>query len=175
MKIVLLDRDGTAIVDPPDERVDRIEKIRLFPDTIEALRYLAAHDFAVIFVTNQAGIGEGRITLTEFEAIHGEVKARLGPSGITILRTYLCPHTPGDQCDCRKPKPTLLLQAIRDFNLDPKTTFMVGDRHSDIMAGVTAGTKTILVKTANIPVESAEADYTAPSLLDAVKYIVDHS
>src|SRR6185369_12559805 len=116
MKAILLDRDGTVIVDPPDERVDRIDRIKLFEDTIEALRYLAAHDFAVIFITNQAGIGEGRITHEQFEMIHDQVKAKLAPSGVTILQTYVCPHTPEDNCDCRKPKPKLILQAIHDFN-----------------------------------------------------------
>lgn len=175
MKTVLLDRDGTVIVDPPDERVDRVGKIKLFPNTIEALHYLAAHDFAVIFVTNQAGIGEGRITLAEFDLIHSEVKARLTPSGVTILQTYICPHKTEDKCDCRKPKPKLVLQALQDFKLNPKTTYLIGDRQSDIMAGANAEAKTVLVKTANASVESEEADYTAPNLLDAVKYVVAHS
>lgn len=175
MKTVLLDRDGTVIVDPPDERVDKIEKITLFPDTIEALQYLAEHDFAVVFVTNQAGIAEGRINQAEFEVIHKKVKEMLTPSGVTILQTYMCPHGPDDNCNCRKPKPTLVLQALREFNLEPGTTYYVGDRQSDIMAGVNAGTKTVLVKTANVSVESKEATYTAPNLLDAVKYIVAHS
>lgn len=174
MKTVLLDRDGTVIVDPPDERVDKIEKIKLFPDTIEALRYLADHDFAVVFVTNQAGIAEGRINQAEFEVIHDKVKEILAPSGVTILQTYVCPHGPDDNCVCRKPKPTLVLQALREFNLDPGATYFVGDRQSDIMAGVNAGAKTVLVKTANVPVECKEADYTAPNLLDAMKYIVAH-
>jgi D-glycero-D-manno-heptose 1,7-bisphosphate phosphatase len=175
MKTVLVDRDGTIIVDPPDERVDKIEKIELFPDTIEALRYLAEHDFAIVFVTNQAGIAEGRINEAEFEIIHDKVKELLAPSSVTILRTYMCPHGPAVNCDCRKPKPKLVLQAVHDFSLDPKTTYFVGDRESDIMAGVNAGTKTVLVKTANVPVESEEADYTAPTLLDAMKYVVAHS
>ena len=175
MKTILLDRDGTVIVDPPDERVDKIEKIKLFPDTIEALRYLSEHDFAIVFVTNQAGVAEGRIDEAEFEAIHDKVKELLAPSGVTILQTYVCPHRPDDNCDCRKPKPKLVLQAMHEFSLDPKTTYFVGDRQSDIMAGVNAGTKTVLVKTANVPVESEEADYTAPTLLDAAKYVVAHS
>ena len=175
MKVVLLDRDGTAIVDPPDRRVDRVEKVRLLPNTIEALRYLADHGFAIVFVTNQAGIAEGRITQTEFAVIHDRVKALLAPSGVTILQTYVCPHGPEDKCDCRKPKPKLILQALSEFNLDPESTYFVGDRQSDIMAGVNAGIKTVLVKTANVPVESKEANYMASNLLDAMKYVVAHS
>ncbi len=69
----------------------------------------------------------------------------------------------------------MLLQAAKDFGLNLSDIYMVGDSHSDIMAGINAGTKTVLVKTANMNVEASEADYTAPNLMDAVKYIVAHS
>lgn len=71
-KIVLLDRDGTVIVDPPDLRVDKVDKIELFRDSIEGLKYLADNDFAVILITNQAGVEEGRLTEEEFWQIHNE-------------------------------------------------------------------------------------------------------
>ena len=171
MKAVFLDRDGTVIVDPADERVDREDKIVLFPDTIEALKYLADHDFAVIFITNQAGIAERRITLQDFERINGKVLEMLAPSGVKILKTYVCPHGPDDHCECRKPKPSMLLEAAREFDIDLASSYMVGDRQSDIFAGINAGTKTILVKTANTPMEVEEATYTAPNLLDAVRHI----
>lgn len=175
MKAVLLDRDGTVIAEPPDECVDSVQKIELFPDTIEALRYLASHSFAVIFVTNQAGIAEGRITMADFKNIHEHVKAMLASSGVTILETYMCPHGPKDDCNCRKPKPTLLLRAIQEHNLDSQNTYFIGDRSSDIVAGMNAGVKAVLVKTATTPAESTQATYNAPTLLDAVKYVVAHS
>lgn len=175
MKIVLLDRDGTIIRDPEDERVDREEKIELFPDTIEALTFLAKNNFAVVLITNQAGIAEGRINTEEFSKINNKVVEMLSPSGIKILKTYMCPHVTQDGCMCRKPKPTMLLQAIKDFNLDPTNIYMIGDRESDIGAGINAGVKTILVKTANIPVTAEQATYTAPNLLNAIEYVVKHS
>jgi len=175
MNIVFLDRDGTLIVDPEDERVDREDKIKLFSDTIEALTYLREHNFAVIMITNQAAIAEGRINSADFDRINNKVVEMLAPSGVTILKTYMCPHGPGDGCECRKPKPTMLLEAIHEFNVDPASTYMVGDRESDILAGIYAGMKTILVKTANVPVEVPEATYTAPNLLDAVKYVVSNA
>ena len=174
MNIVFLDRDGTVIIDPPDERVDKEAKIKLFPDSIEALAYLADHNFAVIFITNQAGIAEGRINLEGFQRIHNKVLEMLAPSGVKVLETYVCPHSPDERCDCHKPKPTLILRAASDFKIDLSSSYMVGDRQSDVLAGVNAGTKTILVKTANTPVTSPEADYTAPNLLEAVKYIVNN-
>lgn len=170
-KIIFLDRDGTVIVDPEDERVDSEDKIKLFPDTIEALKYLADNDFAVILITNQAGIAEGRINAQDFERINNKVLEMLAPSGVKILKTFMCPHSPEDKCECRKPKPTMLFEAAKEFNIDLAHTYMVGDRASDIMAGINAGTKTILVKTANINVESKEANFTASTLIDAVKYI----
>lgn len=175
MNIVLLDRDGTVIVDPEDERVDKEDKIKLFPDSIEALRYLAEHDFAVILITNQAGISEGRIDEQDFVRINNKVLEMLAPSGVTILKTYMCPHGPNDGCECRKPKPTMLLETAKEFDIDLTQVYMVGDRASDIFSGINAGTKTVLVKTANVPVEVSEATYTAPNLLDAVKYIVTNS
>jgi histidinol-phosphate phosphatase family protein len=174
MKVVLLDRDGTVIVEPDDERVDKEEKINLFPDTIEALKYLAEHDYSIIFITNQAGIAEGRINEADFERINEKFLSMIAPSGVKVLKTYVCPHSPEDNCVCRKPKPTLLLNAGKDFDIDLANTYMIGDRESDIKAGVNAGTKTILVKTAIVPVTSDEATYTAPNLLDAVKYVVSH-
>lgn len=172
MKVILLDRDGTVIRDPEDERVDTEEKIELFPDSIEALKYLAANEFSVILITNQAGISEGRISREDFERINSKVLEMLSPSGVNILKSYLCPHGPDDKCECRKPKPTMILEALSEFGLNAEELFMVGDRESDIMAGVNAGTKTILVKTANVPVTAEQATYTAPNLLDAVKFAV---
>lgn len=175
MQVVLLDRDGTTIIDPPDERVNTEDEIQLFPDTLESLKYLADNGFAVVFVTNQAGVAEGLLSEEDFYRIQNKVLEMLEPSGVKILKTYMCPHKPDDNCACRKPKPTMLLQAAKDFAIDLPNTYMVGDRQSDIMAGVNAGTKTVLVETANTPVTSAEATYTAPNLLDAVRYIIANS
>jgi D-glycero-D-manno-heptose 1,7-bisphosphate phosphatase len=173
MKAVFLDRDGTVIVDPPDERVDRIDKIKLFPDTLEALKKLATLDYGIIFITDQAGIAEGRIDEAEFQRIHSLVLEMLVPSGIKILKTYMCPHSPEDNCECRKPKPTMILQAAKDFDIDLANSWMIGDHESDIQAGLRAGTKTILVKTANVPEDSPDATYTASNLLDAINLIIN--
>jgi histidinol-phosphate phosphatase family protein len=175
MKIALLDRDGTIIIDPLDERVDSVDKINLFPDTLDALKLLADNDFAVIIITNQAGIVEGRLDEKEFIAINDEVLKRLESSGIKILKTYMSPHGSKEVNKWRKPGPGMLLKAAEEFAFDLAQVFMVGDRGSDVMAGVNAGTRTILVKTANIDVVSDEAEYTAKNLLEAAKYIVENS
>lgn len=175
MKTVLLDRDGTLIIDPEDLRVDSIDEIELFSDSIEALKYLAEHGFNVIIITNQAGIAEGRFSEEKFWEIHHEVLAMLATSGVKILKTYMSPYGKDVVNQWRKPGPGMLLQAARDFGLNLSETYLIGDNRSDIQAGINAGSKTVLVKTANYNVEAPEADYTAPHLLDAVQYVVSQS
>lgn len=174
MKAVFLDRDGTVNEGTPThERVDSLEKVKLLPNTLEALRRLARMDYAVFFVTNQAGLAEGLITWDKFSAINDKVLDLLKPSGIKVRGTYVCPHGEDSQCDCRKPKPKLLQDAAQEYGIDLARSWMIGDRPSDVLTGVNAGTKTILVKTGVPTVESKEATATLPSLLEAVAYIAE--
>jgi len=175
MKAVFLDREATVIVGVPVyERVDSLDKVELLPNVLEALRLLAGLEYGVFFVTNQAGIAEGLITLEKFEKINNHVLELIAPSGIHILKTYVCPHGEGSTCECRKPKPKLLLDAAKEFDIDLTESWFIGDRPSDVMTGVNAGTKTILVKTGVPTVESDQATFTAPSLLEAVQYIAQN-
>ncbi len=177
MKVVFLDRDGTVIQEPADERVDKVEKIVLPPDSIEALKYLADNDFSVIIITNQAGIAEGRITEEEFWTIHKEVLLQLAPSGVNILKTYMNGETGSDASEWRKPGPNMLLQAAQDFKLSLKDIYMVGDSESDIQAGINAGCKGgVFIKTARTNfVESSSAVHSASNLLEAAQYVVTNS
>ena len=175
MKAVFLDRDGTISAGIPKyERVDSVEKVELLPGVLKALEELAKLDYAVFLVTNQAGIAEGLITLDDFQEINSEVLRRLAPSGIQIQKTYWCPHGESATCECRKPKPKLLQDAAAEFGIDLDMSWMVGDRPSDVMTGVNAGTRTILVMTGAPNVVAPEATYTAPTLVEAVRYIAEH-
>ena len=175
MKAIFLDRDGT-INDgvPTHERVDSIDKVTLLPNTLKALAMLSKLDYDVFFITNQAGIAEGLISLEQFNDINNKVLELISPSGIKVLKTYLCPHGENDKCGCRKPSPKLLNDAANEFNIDLEKSWMIGDRPSDVLTGHNAGTRTILVKTGVPTVESDTATYTAPSLLEAVQYIADN-
>jgi histidinol-phosphate phosphatase family protein len=175
MKTVLLDRDGTIVIDPPDKRIDSVEKLALFPDTLEALHYLAEHGYNVIIITNQRGIAEGRITTQQFETINAHFITMLQPSGIEVLKTYMSPFGKNDVNDWQKPGPGMLLQAAKDFNLDLAATYMVGDRETDVQAGKSAGSKTILIKTLATKDLPTQADYASANLVDAVRYIVENS
>ncbi|MGH7158370.1 MAG: D-glycero-alpha-D-manno-heptose-1,7-bisphosphate 7-phosphatase [Candidatus Saccharimonadales bacterium] len=172
MKAVLLDRDGTLIVDRIGDRVDAIEKVELLPHTLDALAHLATHNFGIIIVTNQTSIAQGRINEDDFWRINNHMLEQFEPSGIEVLKTFVCPHDNGAGCACRKPEPGLLVEAVPEFGLDSQGTYIVGDRLSDVRAGINAGIKTILVETGKFPVVAPEATYTAPHLLDAAKYIV---
>lgn len=174
MKAVFLDRDGTMIVDPPDLRVDSLSDLHLFPDTVKALKLLATLDYGVFEISNQAGIGEGRITREDFQRINNTFLELVAASGINIIKVYVCPHKAEDACVCRKPKPAMILEAAKEFNIDLAESYVIGDRESDIMAGVNAGTKAILVQTGNNPVQTDKATYVAPDLLQAIEYIAAH-
>jgi D-glycero-D-manno-heptose 1,7-bisphosphate phosphatase len=176
MKAVFLDRDGTITVGTPTyERVDSLDKIELLPNSLQALSLLASLDFGVFIVTNQAGLAEGLMTDAEFWTINDKVLALIAPSGIKILKTYLCPHGGNDNCECRKPKPKLLLDAAREYDVDLGASWMIGDRPSDVLTGTSAGSKAILVKTGLSSAISDQATHTAPTLLEAVQYIAQHT
>lgn len=174
MRAIFLDRDGTINAGIPKyERVDSIDKVEILPNSVEGLRLLAPLNYLKFLVTNQAGLAEGLITQKDFDSINDEVVKQIGSSGIGIAETYVCPHGEGSTCDCRKPKPGLLLQAAEKYDIDLANSWMIGDRLTDIQTGVNAGTMTILVRTGSIT-EAPEATYVAADLLDAAKYIATH-
>ncbi len=176
MKAVFLDRDGTINVGiPVYERVDSIAKLKLLPNVIEALKELSKLDYLIFFITNQAGIAEGLITMQEFNVINNKLLDMISSSGIKITKTYVCPHGEGATCEYRKPKPKLILDAAKEYDIDLKQSWTIGDRPTDVETGFNAGTKTILVKTGAVEASSDKAKYTAPTLLDAVEYVAKHS
>lgn len=133
IKAVFLDRDGTVNVGVPKyERVSSLDQVELLPNTLEALKLLTKLDYKILFITNQAGIAEGLISVDQFWKINDKVLMLLSPSGAKILKTYLCPHGANDKCPCRKLQPELLLDASREFNIDLHNSWMIGDRTTDV-------------------------------------------
>jgi len=172
MRAVFLDRDATVTVGVPKyERVDSLDKVELLPNTLQALEVLANLDFMVFLVTNQAGLAEGLITEQDFNTINAKVLELIAPSGVQVIKTYVCPHGEQSDCDCRKPKPKMLLDAAHEYDIELSQSYMIGDRHSDVMTGINAGTQTIFVKTGNVTEDYDLATYNAPSLLEAIEYI----
>jgi D-glycero-D-manno-heptose 1,7-bisphosphate phosphatase len=175
MKAVFLDRDGTIIAGIPKfERIDSVEKVEILPKVVEALGELAKLDYGVFFVTNQAGIAEGLISMDDFTVINNKVLEIISPSGIRIIKTSVCPHAEGSNCECRKPKPKMILDAAKEYGIDLKSSYMIGDRLTDIETGSNAGTKTVLVQTGAVAATDLDATHTSLNLLEAVRYIAGH-
>jgi histidinol-phosphate phosphatase family protein len=171
MKAIFLDRDGTINAGIPKyERVDSIDKVEILPGAIEGLKVLAGLGVSLFFVTNQAGLAEGRITRADFDEINQKI---IDDSGAVIKETFVCPHGEGSDCDCRKPKPGMLHDAASKYGIDLHESWMIGDRQTDIDTGINAGTKTILVKSGSAT-ESPNATFVAEDLLDAASYIAAH-
>lgn len=139
---VFLDRDGTLIEEV--NYLSRVEDLRLFPFTANAVRLLKDAGFLVIVVTNQSGIGRGIYTEADMHRIHEAIQTELSGA---IDAFYFCPHLPDDGCKCRKPKPGMIECALSDFDIDLKHSWMIGDKKIDVEAGMAASLKTALVLT----------------------------
>lgn len=171
-KAVILDRDG--VINVNKGYVHKLEDFEFLPKAIAALKRLPK-DFKLIIITNQSGIGRGFYTEKQFLSFSKVVEDLLLQQGIRIDKTYYCPHPPEINCECRKPKPALLKKAIKDFNLDVKSCFVIGDKTADIKMGETCGCHTILVKTGYGGKDKEYAvnpNYIAEDLYDAVTYIL---
>ena len=171
-KIVLTDRDGTLIKEPYGDRLIRIEDIEIYDDTIEALRILHQNGYSLIIITNQQGASE---KLVEFQGTHQHVLDLLKPSGIEIIKTYVCPHGPQDNCECRKPKTKMFEDAARDLGFNLKDVFMVGDRQTDIEAANKIGAKSIFLNTGLQTIKPGLADFEVNNMLQAASIIIHNS
>ncbi len=145
---VFLDRDGTLIEDVP--YLDDPSGIRFLPGAAEALVRLRRAGFARVLVTNQSGIGRGFFTEERLRAIHAELEGRLAGVGASLDGIYYCPSAPpgGAEGDCpdRKPAPGMLLRGAVELGIDLDASWMVGDKMSDVMAGLNAGCRSILLR-----------------------------
>ncbi len=176
-KAIFLDRDGT--LNKYVGFLRNIEEFELLPGVTEAIKKINASGYLAIVVTNQPVIARGEVTYDELEEIHNKMETLLGQEGVYVDAIYYCPHHPhkgyeGEipelkfECECRKPKPGMLLQAAKDFNIDLTQSWMIGDGENDVAAGCAAGCKTALLQA---QVENREhiADYgqdmTVESLL----------
>lgn len=175
-KAVFLDRDGT--INKYVGFLRNIDDFELLPGAAEAIRRINQSGYLAIVVTNQPVIARGEVTVEELREIHNKMETLLGQEGAYIDGLYYCPHHPhkgyaGEipalkiDCDCRKPKPGMLLQAARDFNIDLSQSWMVGDSESDVKAGLAAGSRAALIG-GQEPVEGAAC---FDSLLDFTREI----
>ena len=139
---VFLDRDGTLIEEV--NYLHRVEDLRLFQATSQALRSLKDAGYLVIVVTNQSGIGREVYTENDMHKIHAAMQTELSDA---IDAFYFCPHLPCDGCSCRKPGLGMIESAMADFEIDISNSWMVGDKKIDVETGILARLKTALVLT----------------------------
>ncbi len=164
-KAVFFDKDGVINIDKGILKFN--EPLELYPDVADIIEYLREKKYLIIIVTNQPVVARGLIDdkdLKEKFSLFKEVILKKNKRAI-IDNIYYCPHHPNadkiefrKNCDCRKPKPGMLLKAGNDYNIDLKNSYMIGDRSSDIIAGYLAGCKTILCMTGKHNEKMIETD-----------------
>jgi D-glycero-D-manno-heptose 1,7-bisphosphate phosphatase len=149
---VFLDRDGTIIRE--EHYLSRPAQVALLPGAGAAIGRLNAAGVPVVVVTNQAGVARGYFPECRVAEVHARLSELLAADGAAVAGYYHCPHHPAAvideyriDCECRKPRPGLLLTAARELGLDPARSWMVGDKRSDLEAGAAAGCRTVLVRT----------------------------
>lgn len=181
-KYVFLDRDGVICIEK--NLLHKKEDIELIPRSAEAIKLLNENNYKVIVITNQPVIARGLCKLEDLEKIHNDMKNFLREKNAKIDKIYFCPHHPTagnnpeytKDCQCRKPKPGMILEAKRYFKIkDLSKCYMVGDTIGDIKAGFLAGCKTILVKTGyggDDGFKDATPDCEAEDLYEAVTNII---
>ena len=171
-RAVFLDRDGVINVKAAEgEYITRWEDFQFLPGVAEAIASLNQTQFLVIVVSNQRGVAKGCMTLEALEEIHMRMLSQLADSKARIDAIYYCPHDAAISCRCRKPAPGMLLQAAKDHAIDLRTSWMVGDSDSDLLAGKNAGCRTVRVIRPDATTE-VSSDLTASSLTEAVLAIV---
>lgn len=175
-KAIFLDRDGT--INKYVRFLRNIDDFELLPDVAEAIREINESGYLAIVVTNQPVIARGELSFAELDRIHDKMETLLGEKGAYLNAIYYCPHHPDKgfageveelkiECNCRKPKPGMLLKAVEDFNIDLSQSWMIGDSENDIMAGKTAGCRTVFLGD-----KSFGQNKSAKDLLEAVNYLL---
>lgn len=159
---LILDRDGTVIYDR--HYLADPAGVELLPGAGAALARLARAGVRLHLASNQSGIGRGYFTEADQQAVHARLVELLAGHGVTLAGAVHCPHAPEEHCACRKPAPGLWLALARDWNLDPATTAMVGDKEADVGLGLGAGlAASILVLTGKGAAHAARLGLPEPS------------
>ena len=179
-RAVFLDRDGTINVNRPDH-VKSLDEFELIPGAIQAIRQLGATPLAIIVISNQSVINRGFASAQTVAAINEHLLQTVRRHGGRIDGIYYCPHRPDEQCQCRKPRPGLLLQAQQEHGLDLAGSYVVGDAATDVDLALAAGCHPVLVLTGrgaaqrvHLTEQQLRQTYIASDLAEAARWICQH-
>ena len=181
LKAIFLDRDGTIIEDKG--YVHKIEDFKLLAGASDGIKKFNRAGFLVIIVSNQSGIGRGYYTEKDAQIFNEFLVSELKKQGAKIDDVFICPHYPESKikfyqkiCECRKPKPGMLLAAAAKYKIDLNSSWMIGNEKKDIDAGIAAGCKTVLISENtshyNINTVNSNVIFVAKNLLKASEYIL---
>jgi len=145
-RYIVLDRDG-VINEESDEYIKTPAEWTPLAGSLDAIAALTRAGFRMAVATNQSGVGRGLYTVEMLESIHKKMFASIDAAGGKIDAVFFCPHLPTDACDCRKPKPGLLLEVAKLFDCAPASLQIIGDSIRDLQAAQSVGAKSILVRT----------------------------
>ena len=164
IKTIFLDRDG--VINKEINYLHKIKDFEFIDGVFEACQYLQSLEYKIIVITNQSGISRGFYTKNDYQIITKWMVSQFMKNNISILDTFHCPHLPDSGCNCRKPKPGMLLNAKNKYDIDMNQSWMIGDKETDITAAISSGiTNTILVKSGH---KINEADSRAKFIIDSI-------
>ena len=172
MKAIFLDRDETLNHDPG--YINNPDIIKLKDGVVEGLSLLGNAGYVFFILTNQSGVGRGKILPEELQAVHDRLLMILQENGIHIEKIYFCPHVDEDHCNCRKPESGLLEQAMDDYDIEIEKSYILGDRLRDIIPGEKFGMRGILVYNKISADEQRPGNlvHAAENLEDAARFIL---
>lgn len=179
IKTVFLDRDGVINHDSPDY-IKSTSEFHFIKGSLEAIRMLSLNNFDIILITNQSAINRKMISTDTLEDIFSKMKRDIKNAGGCIKDIFYCPHLPIDNCECRKPKPGMILEAQKKHGIDLSQSIMVGDSSKDIECAINAGCRySALVKTGNgltskklLAEKKISPDFIGNDLLDVTQWIL---
>ncbi|MDR1285596.1 MAG: D-glycero-beta-D-manno-heptose 1,7-bisphosphate 7-phosphatase [Campylobacteraceae bacterium] len=165
-KAIFLDRDG--VINEDIGYVYKQEDFIFTDGVFEALKYFQKCGYLLFIVTNQSGIARGYYSENDFLSLSQYMLKEFNDNGITITKIYYCPHSPETNCKCRKPNPKMLLDAKKEFNINMSVSWLIGDKISDIEAGLRAGVKNLIY----IGEEECANAHNIKSLKESMKFVL---
>jgi D-glycero-D-manno-heptose 1,7-bisphosphate phosphatase len=168
IKAVFFDRDG--VINDDTKYLHEISKFKFKEGIFDLMSHLQSLSYLLFIITNQSGINRQYFSESDYTELTNHMLSEFDKQHISIENIYMCPHTPTENCSCRKPKPTYILTAKKDYNLDLKNSWLIGDKTSDIQCGINAGISNLifvkgLYPEPTLPCSTVKTLYEAKSLI----------